>query len=328
MMDYIISITNKCNLRCRYCYEKKLNTVPGSLSDETAQKTIEFINARNNAERVYLFGGEPLLYKDVVKKLVSGINAKSYIITTNGMLLDEDFIKWCVRNKVIINLSHDGMDCSQRGIDVNELNVKLRVLLKYQPDTLVQMVYNEDSLDMLAQNVLYFKNLGVRKVSASMDSFLVSDDPDRFADRMMEEWEKVSKIKDMFIYQLDEKERTVKNGKSEKCEICKRKMFINWDAKIYPCVQFQNLPAFQCGDIFSGLDPEQTVISHPDYSSLSTRCDGCEIKEYCHNSCACRKMSSTGGLRDISEAVCIEEQVLIFTALKKITIHSLQEELK
>ena len=57
-------------------------------------------------------------------------------------------------------------------------------------------------------------------------------------------------------------------------------------------------------------------MAHPDYSSMAERCDGCEIAEYCRNSCACRKMGTAGTLKDISEAACMEEQVLILTALE------------
>ena len=40
-MDYTISITNKCNLKCSYCYERHLNTEYGSISDETREKIKE-----------------------------------------------------------------------------------------------------------------------------------------------------------------------------------------------------------------------------------------------------------------------------------------------
>ncbi|MBQ8435776.1 MAG: radical SAM protein [Oscillospiraceae bacterium] len=62
-MDYTISITNKCNLKCSYCYERHLNTEYGHINDETMRKISEFINSRVDAGTVYLFGGEPLLYK-------------------------------------------------------------------------------------------------------------------------------------------------------------------------------------------------------------------------------------------------------------------------
>ncbi|MBP5379349.1 MAG: hypothetical protein J6Y64_07405 [Ruminococcus sp.] len=65
-----------------------------------------------------------------------------------------------------------------------------------------------------------------------------------------------------------------------------------------------------------GIEAERARKEHPDYSMVSERCKGCEIAEYCRNSCACRKMATTGTVRDISEAACMEEQVHILTALE------------
>ena len=68
-----------------------------------------------------------------------------------------------------------------------------------------------------------------------------------------------------------------------------------------------------------GIEAEKARKAHPDYSMVSERCEGCELAEYCRNSCACRKMSTTGSVRDISEAACMEEQVHILTALEIIS---------
>lgn len=318
-MDYTISITNKCNLRCSYCYERHLNTEYGHISDELMVQIAEFINRQGNAGTVYLFGGEPLLYKETVKFFCENINAKQFVITTNGTLLDEDFIKWCADRKVIINMSHDGIKCTERGVDTSLLDENLKILLRYQPETLVQLVYTEQTLPELYNNIMYLKNLGVKKVSAAMDAFLMPEEPDRFGDILREQWRKIAEIPDLFVYELAVKKKTIKNNTPSTCEICKKKIYINWDGNFYPCIQFQNIPEYRCGDISVGIEAEKVRMAHPDYSMVSERCDGCEIAEYCRNSCACRKMATTGTVRDISEAACMEEQVHILTALELIS---------
>lgn len=279
----------------------------------------KFINDCGNAGTVYLFGGEPLLYKDTVKYFCENLKAKQFVITTNGTLLDEEFIKWCADRKVIINMSHDGAKCTERGADTVLLDANLRLLLKYQPETLVQLVYTEQTLPSLYDNIIYLKDLGVKKVSAAMEAFLVPDDPDSFGDLLREQWKKISEIEDLFVYELALKKKTIRENKRNTCEICKKKLFINWDGKIYPCIQFQNKQEFRCGDVYTGIEAEKARSAHPDYSMMSERCEGCEISEYCRNSCACRKMSTTGTLRNISEAACLEEQVHILTALEIIS---------
>lgn len=315
-MDYTISITNKCNLKCSYCYERHLNTEYGNINEEIKIKIADFINRQGDAGIVYLFGGEPLLYKDIVKYYCENVKANKFVITTNGTLLDEEFIKWCVYRKVIINMSHDGIKCSERGVDTALLDANLKILLKHQPETLVQLVYTEETLPELYNNVIYLKNLGVKKISAAMNAFLVPENPDSFGDILREQWRKISEIEDLFVYELAVKKKNIKENIRGICEICKKKIFINWDGKFYPCVQFQNNPEFHCGDIYVGIEAEKARKAHPDYSMVSARCEGCEIINYCHNSCACRKMSTTGTVRDISEAACMEEQVHILTALE------------
>lgn len=275
-----------------------------------------FINARNDAGTVYLFGGEPLLYKDKVRYFCENLNAKQFVITTNGILLDEEFIKWCIQRGVIINMSHDGAECTERGADRIILDSNLELLLRYQPETLVQLVYTKESLPHLYDNIMYLKKMGVKKISAAMDAFLVTDDPDSFGDILREQWHKIADIDDLFIYELTLKKNSIKNNRRSTCEICKKKLFINWDGTFYPCIQFQNLPEFRCGDLSAGIEAEKAKKSHPDYSIMAERCNGCEISDYCRNSCACRKMSTTGTLNDISEAACLEEQVQILTALE------------
>ena len=316
-MDYTISITNKCNLKCSYCYERHLNTEYGCITDEMRDKIEEYIKKQGNAETVYLFGGEPLLYKDTVKYYCENIDAEQIVITTNGTLLDEEFIKWCMdRKNVVINMSHDGKECTERGVDTAGLDANLKILLKYQPETLVQLVYTEQTLPKLYDNIMYLKGLGVKKVSATMDAFLMPEDLDSFGDIMREQWRKIGEIKDLFMYELTAKKNSIKEHKPSTCEICRKKVFINWDGKFYPCVQFQNIAEYRCGDVFVGIEAEKARKAHPDYSMLSERCKGCEIAMYCRNSCACRKMATTGTVRDISEAACMEEQVQILTALE------------
>lgn len=317
-MDYTISLTNRCNLHCSYCYERHLNTAYGNITPERMQQITDFINGRDDAGTVYLFGGEPLLYKKEVQYFCEHLHARRFVITTNGTLLDEDFIRWCIERGVIINMSHDGAECNERGADRALLDAKLRLLLQYQPETLVQLVYTKENTAKLYDNILYLKGLGVKKVSAAMDAYLVPDDPDSFGDLLREQWRKIAAIPDLYIYELAVKKKHIRKQTRSTCEICKKKVFINWDGNFYPCVQFQNLAEFRCGDLTAGMQAETARAAHPDYSMMAERCEGCEIAAYCRNSCACRKMATTGTVRDISEGACLEEQVQILTALELI----------
>ena len=321
-MEYTISITNQCNLHCSYCYEKKMNTMNteyGSMSDETMQRVVNFINQRRDADTIFLFGGEPLLYKDKVRFLCENLNARTLVITTNGTMLDEEFIMWCAERSIVLNMSHDGAKCAERGVDTKLLDEKAKLLVKHQTNTLFQLVYTEETLPNLYDNILHLKNLGAKKVSASLDANANPADIDQFGNIMYEQWRKIARIPNLRILELVQKRDRINGKQSSLCEICKNKLFINWDGQFYPCVQFQNRSEFLCGSLSVGIQPEKAREAFPDYSMLSERCEGCEIARYCRNSCACRKMVTTGTVRNISEAACMEEQVQILCALELIT---------
>ena len=317
-MDYYISITNRCNLHCEYCYEKKLNTKMGMLDDKTTRAVIKFVNSIPNTGTIYYFGGEPLLGKEIIKKITLETKASSYIITTNGTLLDEEYIKWCSEHGVKFNVSHDGADLSARGIDPDVLNEKIKILKKYQREILLQLVYTEKTLPKLPDNIRYFRSLGITTASATMEESTCPADPDAFGDILLKAWREAVSISGITILEMANKITAITDQKPHKCELCKRKMYINWDGKIYPCLQFQNRAEFQCGDVFSGINIAPVKEKYPEYGNYPSECDDCAIRRYCDNSCACRKMATSGTLKAVSDASCLEQQILTLVALEKI----------
>jgi cyclic pyranopterin phosphate synthase len=87
-----VSVTDRCNLRCRYCMPPEgvpLKKHEDLLSFEEIE-TIVRAGAMLGIEKVRLTGGEPLLRKDfieLVKKLSGIADVKDLALTTNGILL-------------------------------------------------------------------------------------------------------------------------------------------------------------------------------------------------------------------------------------------------
>lgn len=85
------NITEKCNENCRFCYR----TLSPDLSLEEniliADKLIEY-----GVEKITFSGGEPLLYKNLIKlaKYIKEKNPSMILsLTTNGMLINESTAK-------------------------------------------------------------------------------------------------------------------------------------------------------------------------------------------------------------------------------------------
>ncbi len=94
-IDYLrISLTDKCNLRCRYCMPPEgINHIPHDeiLTFEEIERLVR-VMAELGLKKIRLTGGEPLIRRDVVKliQLLNKINVIEEIcLTTNGILFSE-----------------------------------------------------------------------------------------------------------------------------------------------------------------------------------------------------------------------------------------------
>jgi cyclic pyranopterin phosphate synthase len=89
-----LSITDRCNLRCRYCMPEEGVELLAHGNLLTYEEIIQVIEvfARNGISKIRVTGGEPLVRKGVVD-LIKGIAAIAGVtdlsLTTNGVLLKE-----------------------------------------------------------------------------------------------------------------------------------------------------------------------------------------------------------------------------------------------
>ena len=92
-IDYIrISVTDRCNLRCRYCMPEEGIDLMRHEDILTYQEILKIAEtgARLGIRRVKVTGGEPLVRKGV-SQLIRELNAiegmEDVTLTTNGLLL-------------------------------------------------------------------------------------------------------------------------------------------------------------------------------------------------------------------------------------------------
>src|SRR4030067_1410550 len=89
-----ISITDRCNLRCRYCMPEEGITLISHqdiLTDEEILRIVR-VCASEGISKVRLTGGEPLVRKgivDFISRLSQIKEVKDLSLTTNGILLKE-----------------------------------------------------------------------------------------------------------------------------------------------------------------------------------------------------------------------------------------------
>ena len=119
--NFVISITENCNLRCTYCCysgKYKNNRIHGtkSMSADDIDAIYEFIKrtVKSKDLKIAFYGGEPLtnlpLLKYAIEKasvFFQGYNL-SVSISTNGVLLTPCTIDWFIKRNVRIDISIDG----------------------------------------------------------------------------------------------------------------------------------------------------------------------------------------------------------------------------
>lgn len=117
----ILQVTQNCNLRCSYCiYSGGYNTRTHNnkrMTWEMAKAGIDYLVSHSQLAgdlTVGFYGGEPLLEFELIKSVVGYIESEyvgrrfSYVITTNGTLLNDEIIDFLEEKQVFLTFSLDG----------------------------------------------------------------------------------------------------------------------------------------------------------------------------------------------------------------------------
>lgn len=133
----------KCNVDCHYCWAFN-NKVKG-MTEETAIRSIDWLKA-NGCRVIALMGGEPLLRRDMILKVVDYGTKNGFFVylPTNGILMNEDFIDRVGDLGVAaINLAVDALE-ERPGLPKNlkRIEKQFKYLVKQQQKYGYMIVFN------------------------------------------------------------------------------------------------------------------------------------------------------------------------------------------
>lgn len=115
-----LEITQKCNLRCKYCiygdgHTDYRNFGTEDMSLDVALKAVDFLLEHGTDDVLYVgfYGGEPLLRWDIIKKVVEYTKSKHdnmyFSMTSNMVLLNEEIAEFIAQTKhFTVMMSLDG----------------------------------------------------------------------------------------------------------------------------------------------------------------------------------------------------------------------------
>jgi len=114
-----LHITNKCNLRCKYCYICKSNSSMSlCMGKKVIRRVFEIVRSEGYKNINLKFsGGEPILKFNEIIKLVKYsqflslkfLITTNYVILSNGTLITQDKAKLLKQNNISVGISLDGL---------------------------------------------------------------------------------------------------------------------------------------------------------------------------------------------------------------------------
>ncbi len=338
-MHYTLHLTNACNLACRYCYVHKQQLKRMTLN--TARAAVDRAAQSTGDVGISFFGGEPLLEKQLIIDTVAyGRKAEEtagchFHFTTNGMLLDDEFLRWCGANRVMLALSIDGTqaahDTHRRTAggagSYNVVEIAAKRLLRWQPYACAMMVVNPGTVHLYADGVQKLHDLGFQYYICSLNY-----EPDAgWTDAHMEELERqFDRLAEMYVcWTLEERKfyfspfevkmRSHIDGEGycrERCQLGIRQLSVDTDGSLYPCVQFVGEAQYRLGDVFSGVDEGLRASLYRRAERTAGVCASCAIRERCNHHCGCLNKQATGDIDGVSPVLCAHERLSLSAADK------------
>lgn len=334
-MHFTLHLTNKCNMACDYCYVDGCGAL--SMSFETARKAVELASSGSNGPvGIIFFGGEPLLEKDLIRNIVQycRTNEKQsncryhFKITTNGTLLDLDFMEFADRNRILVAMSHDGVREAHNRHRVGKdrqdtfelLSPKVDLLLSHQPYAPVLMTVNPDTVRYYADSVRYLYARGFKYIICSLnyaghwEEVALSVLREQYLE-LSDFYLEKTKQEDKFYLSPFEVKISSHINKStycrERCELGKKQISVGPDGTLYPCVQFVGDRKYAIGNVFDGIDREHRLQLFLLNEQDKTECKDCAVADRCNHHCGCLNKQATGRLDRVSPVLCAHERILL-----------------
>lgn len=337
-MHLTLHLTTACNMNCSYCYSPPRDGE--AMSSKTGRRAMDFASGMTNGScGIIFFGGEPLLHKDRIWELVdygrhlerNRAGRFHFKVTTNGVLLDEEFLSRSIHENLLVAMSFDGVREAQDkhrrlangSPTFDYLLEKLKMLLEVRPYSSVMMVVNPDTAEHLCESVDLLIDLSCKYVIISLnyaadwrnEHFRVLESQMKRLARMYIKW--TQEERKFYLSPFEVKISSHVNRhcyKKEQCELGAKQLSVDPGGYLYPCVQFTKAGAdseWCIGSVQEGIDERRRALIRERSEAQKESCVGCAIETRCNNSCGCLNWQATGSVRTVSPALCRFEQMLV-----------------
>ena len=331
-MNLTLHLTADCNLRCRYCYETHCKN---HMTLSTARQAVDLVFSYGHRTNGFsLFGGEPLLERDLAEEICRYAKAEAqqrgvsvrFKMTTNGTLLDEDFLRFANDHDLEIALSHDGLLQDEQRLTRDgcptraKLEPVVDLLLRYQPSAVALQTVTTATVGGMAESVRWLYERGFSRINTVIDYRPGAGWDDSSLAVLRAQYEAVAELMEahfderrplLFLPFLTKIVAYLNDRPCLECMLGMRQPSVAEDGSIYPCNQFLHLEDYRMGHVSTGVDRAKqravytaSLVPEPD-------CVGCAIEGRCRHHCACLNFSLTGDMHTVAPVQCEHERILI-----------------
>jgi len=163
-----LHITNKCNLRCFYCYEddKDFRKKDFIISPEDMEKRINYLLSIN-ASGIEIIGGEPLLYPVLVEHAFFLINQRvPVVISTNGTINSKYIMELLLQQKPTIAVSLDDPTTTpifRKGIEYPKV-INNALMWKQMCEVIITVTLHPHNIDKALSAYLFYRDKGFKNI--------------------------------------------------------------------------------------------------------------------------------------------------------------------
>lgn len=343
LAKFILNITNKCNLRCEYCYANGGNyqSEEGIMSEQVAKQALDrFFEEYDYIRVIQIFGGEPTMNLplirficEYVRKKNEGLDRKIDVgIVTNGTLFTDEFISIVKEYKLFVTVSYDGhpkvndkMRKYKGGKGTSDIILKNMKKLKEETGCLgmIEVTYNQHHVEegIHIMDIINFihEQLGnvplhIVPTAGSNDLDYILNDREEFAKAVDEIFAVKKEGKEINDYLFLLVERILQDFMTKKCSkyICEagtKAYAVSTKGNVYPCFIMTDEEEHVMGNVFDEdlFTSEQFQRIREKYErfnkEINEECKQCFARMCCHG-CLGLNHLETGNSFLLSEMTC------------------------
>ena len=347
-MNLVLSLTERCNLRCSYCYykvshESRSLTMQNDIMEAAILLAFErTLSLGQNYLNITFFGGEPLLCMGLIHKGVEFAKALAqghdkfrlrFAVNTNATLLNDSIIEYLKRENFRVYVSLDGPE-THRDICRKMKNgggsfklIEPHIPALRELDTVVFSVVTRENMHSLSESVRWIQAQGFKSMTTAVDfdGKWTGDEFDVLAREYTELakfWIELKRNKvPFYLATIQDKLKLRLVGarhRTTSCYVTQGIVACAANGNLFPCTRFISSKPdapYIMGNVF---DEPVKIFEGPvahDVRDFFNRdkeeCEGCAIRFRCHaHECACTSFYSTGSIHGVSAEVCTHERML------------------